>query len=679
MKKTKKFFTLTLSLILILPIFSMFSSAASTGITEFSVLADIGENQVEIEWWQDNGKYYLFMPSDANLTGVTVNYTASKEVTLNGEVLTPDSTISLTANTEYTLSCNDNTYTLYVLKSDGLPSLHITTESGSMDKVHADKSHKEPASIVVASEGQVILEKELEYIKGRGNATWTYAKKPYNIKFDKKTELFGMDKAKKWTLLANYSDETIMRNHVAFSLAESLGIPFTAEHIYVDLYIDNEYYGNYILCESVEIGDGRVDINDLTGDTEDANPDIDIEDCEFGGNHETNFRKLTANTQKWVNIPNNPDDITGGYLLEYELPDRYVNEVSGFVTKQNQTIVIKEPEYASEAQVKYISAFYQEFEDAIYSETGYNSLNKHYSEYIDFNSIVMMYIFQEYSKNLDAAITSFYIYKDTGSDKFIAAPVWDFDKAFGESQPRFGMDIATPDGWWAGIIYHWTDNAINTLPTMLNMLYRKDDFFSAACEKWQSELAPLITDEYITELSVFADALTPSAVMNAIRWKAYSTVNYEDTAAMYIETVQNNLLDFLTGRKAFLNEGFSDTSVRILYETNEGKGNMYNESAPQIGDSFSIPYCSFNRSGFDFVAWNTKADGSGTSYYPGDVITLNQTRLSLYAQWAEKVEIPDEPTTPDEPSENSNFFTKMINAIREFFQKIAELFRNLFS
>ena len=127
-----------------------------------------------------------------------------------------------------------------------------------------------------------------------------------------------------------------------------------------------------------------------------------------------------------MNIPNNPENITGGYLLEYDLPDRYVKEVSGFVTSRNQTIVVKAPEYASEAQVKYISALYQDFEDAVFSANGYNAKGKHYTEYIDVASFAKMYVFQEYVKNLDAGLTSFYIYKDKDSDVFVAAPVWDF-------------------------------------------------------------------------------------------------------------------------------------------------------------------------------------------------------------------------------------------------------------
>ena len=673
MKRFKKIISLFLATVLALSTVIVTASAVNAGITDFSVVSTVGGKELVIRWWQGSNKYYLFMPSDADLSDLKVKYTASAEVFLDGALLINGSSISLETDTEYTLSCDGNTYELYAMQSEGLPSIHITTESGSMDAVHANKDHKEPASIVISSGGEIILEKELEYIKGRGNATWTYVKKPYNIKFDKKTALFGMDKAKKWTLLANYMDETLIRNHTAFNLATQLGIPFTSEHTFIDLYINNEYYGNYVLCESVEIGDGRVEITDLTDATEEANPDIDIEECELGGNHESNYCKLKANTQKWVNIPNNPDDITGGYLLEYELPNRYVNEVSGFVTKRNQTIVVKEPEYASEAQVKYISSLYQEFEDAIYSETGYNSLGKHYSEYIDFDSIVKMYVFQEFTKNLDAGITSFYICKDTDSDKFVAAPIWDFDMSLGESTNRFGMNNGTPDGWWAGIIYQWTDNDIYTLPTMLNALYRHDGFFAAACEEWKTEFAPIFNSEYIAELADFAESLAPSAAMNAIRWSSYGATDYDTAKQFYLNDVQTKLLQFITGRKAFLDKGFSDTSVRIFFDANGGKGNMFNESASQVGDAFTVPNCNFTNSGYIFDSWNTAPDGSGVKYNANDTITLKDAKLTLYARWKE---VP--PPAPDVPEAKPCDHLCHKSGFMGFIWKIVQLFWKLF-
>lgn len=144
-----------------------------------------------------------------------------------------------------------------------------------------------------------------------------------------------------------------------------------------------------------------------------------------------------------VDVPNDPEDITGGYLLEMELPERYKDEISGFVTTGGQAVTMKCPECVSKAQIDYIADFYQKVEDALYSKDGYytdGDGNRHpLSEYVDIESLARMYLIQEFSMNLDSGITSFYFYKDsyiTGDGKLHAAPVWDFDVALGNYPSR---------------------------------------------------------------------------------------------------------------------------------------------------------------------------------------------------------------------------------------------------
>ena len=145
--------------------------------------------------------------------------------------------------------------------------------------------------------------------------------------------------------------------------------------------------------------------------TSKANDNADLETYEQKG---TNDYK--AGTQKWVDIPNDPEDITGGYLLELELGERYKDETSGFVTTGGQAVTMKCPECVSENQIKYISEFYQNMENALYSKDGYTTDSKGerhaLSDYIDIESLARMYLLQEFSMNLDSGITSFYLYKD---------------------------------------------------------------------------------------------------------------------------------------------------------------------------------------------------------------------------------------------------------------------------
>lgn len=663
MKITKRFLTL-LAVMLIAFAFCFSASAAEAGVSEFSVIAEVADNDVTINWWQGSGKNYVFLPADIDSMTLEINFTASADVTIDGMQVESGDEFTFTKDKTYTVKCDGISYSLVVMKSENIPSLHIATESGSMDAVHKSKSHKEKADIVIFSDGEVVAQKELEYIKGRGNATWSLEKKPYNIKFDKKIDLFGMGKAKKWSLLANHLDDSLIRNYIAFGIADYSGLEYTSQCRTVDLYIDGNYYGNYLLCESVEIGETRVDINDLEGDTEDVNTE-ELDSYPAGGAQEKNYKNLVAGTKKWVEIPVNPENISGGYLLEYELPERFVNEASGFVTDRNQTIVVKSPEYASQAQVEYISALYQEFEDAVYSETGYNSLGRHYTEYIDVESFVKMYVFQEYVKNLDAGLTSFYIYKDADSDVFVAAPVWDFDNSLGRSFTRYGTNLDKADTWWAGVIYNFSANDIHYLPTVLGALYRHNDFFAMACAEWSNTFAPYLTASYFNGVKSYSDTITDSAAMNALRWNIFETGDAASARSSYKAYVSDVVLKFMKSRKTALDTGFSSDSVRIFYDGNGGTGNVAYFDIKTVGESAIIPFNSFTNGDKTFKCWNTKADGTGESYYEGTWIVLEDTKVTLYAQW-------------NEPSQSLSGLQKFIQSIRNFFEMIKNFFMNLF-
>ncbi len=663
MKNLKKLAVIIAAAVLSM-LFVFTASADETGISALSVSFEAGTENLSVNWWQGEGQYYLFLPADADTDTLKVDFTASSEVTVDGTAVESGSEVKLEANKTYTFACGEAVYNVYVLKSENVPSLHITTESGSMDAVHASKSHKEPADITIIADGETVMSDEvLEYIKGRGNSTWALKKKPYNIKFEEKTDLFGMGKAKKWSLLANYTDKTDIRNMVAFDIADKTGIDFVSKGVSVDLFVDGNYYGNYLLCESVEVGKTRVDINDLEGDTEDVN-DKDLDEYALGGAQESEYKSLKAGTQKWAKIPNNPENITGGYLLEFELPNRYVEEVSGFITNRNQTIVVKAPEYASEAQVKYISALYQEFEDAVFSPDGYNSKGKHYTEYIDVESFVTMYVFQEYVKNLDAGTTSFYIYKDKDSDVFVAAPAWDFDYALGNSYGAYDSNISVAAEWWASGLYYKTGNDAKFLPTILSALFKQDDFYALAAKEWNNEFAPLLNDEYFAGVKSVAEEISASAVMNAIRWNTFKTADAESTEKQYMNQVDGVLIKFMKERKAFLTKGFAENSVRVLFDGNGGKGNMFNRVAVKVGDSYVLPDPDYTNLPMIFAGWSTTPDGSGEIYDAGEKVILENEKVTFYAQWKE-VQI-------------LSGFQKFIQAIKDFFNMIRDFFINLF-
>ncbi|MDR1899929.1 MAG: CotH kinase family protein, partial [Treponema sp.] len=98
-------------------------------------------------------------------------------------------------------------------------------------------------------------------IRGRGNTSWDAPKKPYRIKFDKKTSLFGRPAAKSWVLLANYQDTTLFLNSTAFELGKLFNLPFTPHYDHVELVLNGRYEGSYVLTNQIQAGTGRVDID----------------------------------------------------------------------------------------------------------------------------------------------------------------------------------------------------------------------------------------------------------------------------------------------------------------------------------------------------------------------------------------------------------------------------------
>ena len=106
-------------------------------------------------------------------------------------------------------------------------------------------------------------------MRGRGNSTWNYPKNPYAFKLDDKAEILGMPKHKRWVLLANWMDRTLLRNRTSFQIAASTGLAWTPNGEFVEVILNGQHIGNYYLCEQVKIDENRLDINDPY-DAEDA-------------------------------------------------------------------------------------------------------------------------------------------------------------------------------------------------------------------------------------------------------------------------------------------------------------------------------------------------------------------------------------------------------------------------
>ena len=613
--------------------------AKESGLKTFGVHVTDESNDYTyaVNWWQKQetpveNEYYITIPYSAKEQQFTADFVSSGDVLLNGERIVNGSKIDALPEGENHIFCSGEKYILYVLYGSDIPTIHITTEAGNLDRVYEDKTYKEPGYAVILDGDGIAYEGELEYIKGRGNSTWeNFVKKPFNIKFKEKVNLFEMGQAKKWCLLANSLDDTLLRSKLVSDLADTVGIHFSAQSVIVDLYVDKEYVGNYTLMESVEIGTNRVNITDLEELNEIANPDVDFKTLPLAGvRGEESYAQ--NGSYKWVELPRTLNVISGGYLIEYELASRYDEEVSGFVSVYGQPVILKSPEYASKEQVEYISGYYQDFEDAARNSDGYNEKGKHYSKYIDVESMAKMYIFQEYLKNLDAGLTSFYYYKDVDG-KLVAAPAWDFDSAFGRRYKRDDVKMYEPTGIWAatGKLH----NELENKSTILSIMCRHVEFRELAQKQWKEYFEPNV-EELLNELDGLYGECQASMIADKCKWK--DAGDYAQTAE-FVDAGVYTLRKFITERSAFMSETFSDEKCYIGYQANGGEGGMYDLEFYDKGSVISTLPNAFRNGDKEFLGWNTKANGLGESYENGAAITLTGN-VTLYAQW-EKDSIKD--------------------------------------
>ena len=271
-------------------------------------------------------------------------------------------------------------------KDTGLPIVVINTENKAEI---LDKENWIPANMKIDGVGQFDNYEGTLTIRGRGNSTWSYPKKPYAIKLDTKSEILGMPSHKRWVLLANYMDRTIMRNHIAFEIAKRTELEWTVRGQFVEVVLNGIHLGNYFLCEQIKIDKNRVNITEMTA------KDIDDE------------------------------NITGGYLLEV---DRHYDEVNKFKSDiLSLPVMFKDPdeEVLQPEQFEYMRNYINTFEQSLFEEDF--TTTREYASYISMETFIDFWLVAEVTRNAEVGSPgSCYFFKDR-SGVLKAGPVWDFD------------------------------------------------------------------------------------------------------------------------------------------------------------------------------------------------------------------------------------------------------------
>ena len=242
------------------------------------------------------------------------------------------------------------------------------------------------------------LENAKSKIRLRGNSSLSAPKKSYKIKFDEKQNVFGFGKDKEWALIANYYDPSLVRNYYAYKLAKLLGMEYTVDCEFVEVYLNGEYEGLYLFCETVKTGSNRVDIE----------PDDEtIVDLPF----------LLELDQKMIS-EGDPDSngVKDVDYFELNLWD-YAGKMYPVGTKY--------PDAFDEITIEQYESIKKRVYDAFKSVK-----NGTYDQYFDVNSLVDFYLMQELMMNIDLDHSSVFFYQAVG-EKIKMGPVWDFDISSG--------------------------------------------------------------------------------------------------------------------------------------------------------------------------------------------------------------------------------------------------------
>lgn len=511
-----------------------------------SVAATVDGHQITLT--ENDDAKYLFLPASADLTKLSLTFAtepASHKVMLSGNKgmtylsdavdVTEVAAVGADGYREITASVGKGKQplTFRVMQASAIPTMYLTSSDAAQgrDWVDASKSNAATGTMnLIGADGTPVYSGELKQIKARGNSTFTYApKKSYQIKLAEPSDLLGkQEQVKTWVLLASYFDATQMHDKMVKDLAAELGLAYTASCDWVNLYYDGVYRGIYLLSEKNSVGETSVAITDMEQAYEQLNEG-------YGTDMTTALAENSYGQQyQYTKDLTEPEDITGGYLIE--LNHNMWDEASGFKTRQGVAFNVKSPEWCGEAAMKYISEYYQAFEDAVYATddtgayTGYNaSTGKYFYDYVDMDSLVKVFLLQELSLNCDGFISSVYFYKDADG-KMFAGPIWDQDMTFGTGWNKTN-DAEIVD-------YHYLAKALIQIPA----------FKTAVVEYYSSTFAPAVR-EWLGNNGTIAhqyNILKDSAAMNYKLWDFIRIGNPENEGHIWQGASYQGAVDEMT-------------------------------------------------------------------------------------------------------------------------------------
>lgn len=519
------------------------NTVESTAVPYFaepnSLYAHAEANSSNTQAWQElealygpdavAGTYYFILPPTADDNQVELYNSFSNSVIINGVEIKPNTSaiVNYTIGERTTALVENSSTSKYVefYKSDSEVTLYINDTTGVYTDsngntvttdfysfLSADKENSVKGSQITILDDKGFTDTTLKKIKGRGNTTWkTTNKKPFNITFNSKTDIGGIAD-KKFSLLSNPKDGTLLRNRIMYDLADEVGANYASDSRSVDLYINGAYRGAYQITQKVELGKNSL-----------------------------------------VSLKNETDELTENFnfLLEIDIWN-YKGDLY-FDSDRGLKVVCKSPDLdvpeLQDDQLNFIKSKYQQLEDALYSGNMTDL-----EQICDVDSLARAYLLQEFSKNCDGGMTSCYFAYVAKDGKFVADPIWDCDSTLGNvSCTRQNATNTAEHKGWAIRTAQYDDT------TMTNILGQGFNVSGTTSnnETFEDVVKRLWNDDFIPAISV----LKGKAIANGTRLKSVeeyrniapnsSSINYimwDYEWFPYYETLNGNYTKDLNGQ-----------------------------------------------------------------------------------------------------------------------------------
>lgn len=452
---------------------------------DLKIYGYIEEQEIPLSFWKDDseGKYYLFLPA-------AFSEISPSDLIFRIEYKDIFYRLKIDGNTyksggkwnackgedECKLQMEDvwktdkREYYFQVLTSTGLPSVMITAENiweiENPQLVSAQKYVEMGTIRIMDTQGNIVLDEKMENFKTRGNVTRIIDKKPFTFTLTEPVSVCGMEKATKWILLANATDGSYLRNKIVLDIADAATTEYVPGAEYVDLFINGEYRGMYLLTEVAETGENRVPIKQ-----------------------------------------------ENGWFMELEMEERRTYADYSFVTGQGQAIALHTDVLPDDLEQEKLQKAIKRAEEVIcFGEQGHLKLE----DVIDIESWAYVWAVQEIAGNCDVGITSQFFYTKEKSENAMlyAGPVWDFDATMGNTYVAM---FRVPNALTSSVKETRAEYSLNQNRWM-SALYQHEVFREAVAKAYKEKILPEASFMLQSGIEDYTNLIERSAQLDALRW-----------------------------------------------------------------------------------------------------------------------------------------------------------------